>query len=203
MDWYYQVLLDLTSREDRSNLALYSFVSVICLICSSVAIGLEGYFLSNPCSCLLGDRLCCALGTAYDFYNGNFNNILSVCSTLTTGNRGDYSRVLCRSEPTGKVGFTQGKLVLNIFMFLAYLILIIQLGVILCKLTNIRKNQVGAVDPPLPPQILSRDTSAHSIVSVKSEAVIENVPEGTNERPRTTPLMSRSRPITTAKQMNK
>lgn len=153
---------------------------MICLIFSLVATGFEGYFLYNPCTCFLEDRLCCAIGTAYDFFNGNFNNILAVCSTLTTGNRGDYSKVLCRSEPTGKIGFIEGKLVLGIVVSAVDLISIIQLGSMLHK-----SNKIDPVSSQLEALSQSRNTSAHSITSHRSEMVIEIGAENMDARVRT------------------
>lgn len=100
----------------------FLYVLVLCTLFSLTMIIFESYFLSNPCKCFSDDKTCCALGSLFKLFNGQFKDVLTVCTTLIDGKQSDYSNIICRRMPTEKIPYINGQLIIGILMFISCLI---------------------------------------------------------------------------------
>lgn len=97
---------------------VWAILLVIGTIFSLLTIGFESYFLTNPCTCFLEPKLCCAVGSLFEVINGDFKNISTICSTLVSENGSTSSEILCRNKPIDKIPYIKGQLFIGIVMLI-------------------------------------------------------------------------------------
>ena len=101
--------------------ALSLFFLGICLALAGVVIYFNSYFIDNPCTCYLGDSLCCSV-RGIPYFSSNYSSAVATCSTLSGS---ALKAASCPTVPYEKIPYIKAQLAIGVGMMVVCLIYIV------------------------------------------------------------------------------